>query len=139
MKRWLFFVLMILLSSFLAACSSPETELTSQEDIAARPTIAFADAEAVFAVIEANIAADNAEDADAYLATFHPDSPLYQSASQASLGFVQGSYDTLEIIDEKANGDVDVRYRGSGSVGEFAGIITVRRYEGEWRIYSIAN
>lgn len=141
MKRPLLFLLIVVIVPVLAACgsSADPADLTSQEEIAARPTVEFADADAVFAVIEANSTADNAEDAEAYLATFHPDSPLYQSASQASLGFVQGTYEQLDIVAVKDNGDVDVRYSGTGNVGDFAGIITVRQYEGDWRIYTISN
>lgn len=141
MKRPLLFLLLLVIVPVLVACgsSAEPAEMTFQEEIAALPTVDFADADAVFAVIQAKSAADNAEDADAYVATFHPDSPLYQSAVEAPLGFVQGTYETLDIVDVKDNGDVDVRYEGTGNVGEFTGIITVRQHEGEWRIYRIAN
>ncbi|MFP4441009.1 MAG: hypothetical protein ACLFVO_27555 [Chloroflexaceae bacterium] len=101
----------------------------------------------MIAVIYRNIAAANAEDMDAYMATIHPESPFYNSTERTIYWMFQ-NYDLdyhLSAVDLESQSDQEVRIafklftrklRGPEfRNNEITGVFILQPYNGTWKIY----
>jgi len=101
----------------------------------------------MIAVVYRNIAAANAEDMDAYMATIHPESPFYNSTERTIYWMFQ-NYDLdyhLSTVDLESQSDQEVRIafklftrklRGPEfRNNEITGVFILQTYNGTWKIY----
>ena len=102
---------------------------------------------AIRAVIEANAEAFESEDLDAYMATMHPESPLYESTEeQVAMQFDRFDFavtlqvESISVDGDTATAEVQQTTRETSGAAEFQeyrirASHELRPYQGEWRIY----
>lgn len=144
------FILIVAMTGIASLCGMIMEQLggSASETAVPLPTIAsLAPEKAILESVDANIEASNAEDVDAYMATIHPDSPLY-ATTEIGIEQIFDQYDLVFKLIERevieVNGDtarahfvletIDPSGSPSFNDNRVTGVFLMRLDNGVWKI-----
>lgn len=122
-------------------------EQTEEDDKQQEVEKSLTDEEQILQVVKENLHAANNEDIDVYMTALHVESPLYHSTKETMLEIfkiydLEYTFDEIEVMEVTGNmGKVrfvqtSIKINGPEfNDNQAEGIHTMRKYDGEWKIY----
>lgn len=160
MKKVFGFIIILLISIFLAACNSEDKGTEEAKDAEAAEETNEAEAgkdeeveasvpedEELFAILEENMKAMQDKDLDAYMETIHSESPAYdttrQTIEQMDVYTLEMELSDLEVVN-KTEEEASVAYKQKTVKvdgpefmnNEVTGVQVLRPENGTWKIYN---